>query len=101
MWQSEKVTLATSVAFAERISAHKTLLNSGDLSGVFLFNGDCMDLIEAKRNLDLLHQDKEKLESLNHLNSTFQFKQACRQRINDIEKNINNIQHNIKRYARP
>ncbi|MGQ4637310.1 hypothetical protein ACUIJ0_01060 [Acinetobacter junii] len=60
-----------------------------------------MDLVEAKRNLDLLHQDKEKLESLNHLNSTFQFKQACQQRINDIDKNINNIQRNIKRYARP
>ena len=25
------------MAFAERITAHKTLLNSGDLSGVFLF----------------------------------------------------------------
>ena len=52
-------------------------------------------------NLDLLHQDKEKLEKLNHLNSTFQFKQACRQRINDIDKQISNIQHSIKRYARP
>ena len=60
-----------------------------------------MDLIEAKRNLDLLHQDKEKLKSLNHLNSTFQFKQACRQRINDIDKQINNIQRNIKSHARP
>ena len=60
-----------------------------------------MDLVEAKRNLDLLHQDKEKLEKLNHLNSTFQFKQACRQRINEIDKQISNIQHSIKRYARP
>ncbi len=59
-----------------------------------------MDLIEAKRNLDLLHQDKEKLEKLNHLNSTFQFKQACRQRINEIDKQISSIQHGIKRYAR-
>lgn len=63
--------------------------------------GDCMDLIEAKKNLESLHQDKEKLKSLNHLNSTFQFKQACQQRIHDIDKNINNIQHSIKRYARP
>ena len=68
---------------------------------VFLFLiGGCMDLIEAKRNLDLLHQDKEKLEKLNHLNSTFQFKQACRQRINEIDKQISSIQHSIKRYAR-
>ena len=60
-----------------------------------------MDLIEAKKNLESLHQDKEKLESLNHLNSTFQFKQACQQRIHDIDKQISNIQHSIKRYARP
>ncbi len=65
------------------------------------FIGDCMDLVEAKKNLESLHQDKEKLKSLNHLNSTFQFKQACRQRINDIDKQISNIQHGIKRYARP
>lgn len=63
--------------------------------------GDCMDLIEAKKNLESLHQDKEKLESLNQLNSTFQFKQACQQRIHDIDKNINNIQNSIKRYAKP
>ena len=60
-----------------------------------------MDLVEAKRNLDLLHQDKEKLQSLNHLNSTFQFKQACQQRVHDIDKQISNIQRNIKSYARP
>ena len=35
-----------------------------------------MDLVEAKKNLDLLHQDKERLESLNQLNSTFQFVQT-------------------------
>ena len=63
--------------------------------------GDYMDLVEAKRNLESLHQDKEKLQSLNHLNSTFQFKQACQQRIHDIDKNINNIQNSIKRYAKP
>ena len=53
------------------------------------------------KEVDLLHQDKQKLESLNHPNSTFQFRQACQQRIHDIDKNINNIQHSIKRYARP
>lgn len=60
-----------------------------------------MDIVEAKKNLDLLHQDKDKLESLNHLNSTFQFKQACQQRIHDIDVQISNIMHNIKRDARP
>ena len=89
------------MALAERITAHKTPFNSGDLSGVLFFLlVVCMDVIEAKRNLDLLHQDKEKLEGLNQLNSTFQFKQACRQRINEIDKQISSIQHSIKRYAR-
>jgi len=37
VWQIEKVTLVTSVALAERITAHKTPFNSGDLSGVFFF----------------------------------------------------------------
>lgn len=60
-----------------------------------------MDIVEAKRSLKSLRQDKENLEGLNHLNSTFQFKQACQQRIHDIDVHINNIQHNIKRYARP
>lgn len=60
-----------------------------------------MDLIEAKQNLEALHQDKQKLESLNHLNATQQFKDYCARRIHDIEKDINNIKRDIKRYARP
>ena len=36
VWQIEKVTLATSVAFAERITAHKTSPIM-QLNGVFLF----------------------------------------------------------------
>ena len=60
-----------------------------------------MDLIEAKKNLESLHQDKQKLESLNHLNATQQFKDYCARRIDDIEKDINNIKRDIKRYAKP
>lgn len=60
-----------------------------------------MDLIEAKKNLESLHQDKQKLESLNHLNATQQFKDYCTRRIDDIEKDINSIKRDIKRYAKP
>ena len=60
-----------------------------------------MDLIEAKKNLESLHQDKQELESLNHLNATQQFKDYCARRIDDIEKDINNIKRDIKRYAKP
>ena len=89
------------MTIAERITAHNPAQFWRLEWGFVFLIGDCMDLVEAKKNLESLHQDKEKLESLNHLNSTFQFKQACRQRINDIDKQISNIQHSIKRYARP
>ena len=60
-----------------------------------------MDLVEAKKNLELLHQDKEELQSLNHLNATQQFKDYCARRIRDIDEDINSIKRDIKRYARP
>ena len=60
-----------------------------------------MDLVEAKKNLESLHQDKQKLESLNHLNAKQQFKDYCARRIDDIEKDINSIKRDIKRYAKP
>ena len=60
-----------------------------------------MDLIEAKKNLESLHQDKEKLQGLNHLNAKQQFKDYCARRIDDIEKDINSIKRDIKRYAKP
>lgn len=40
-----------------------------------------MDIIEAKQNLKKLHEDKDKILSLNHLNSTTAFKFECDKRV--------------------
>lgn len=55
-----------------------------------------MDMIEAKKNLDLLYKDRFNLENLNHLNAREQFKQDCKRRIKDIDTQIANIKQNLK-----
>ena len=58
-----------------------------------------MDIIEAKQNLKKLHEDKEKILGLNHLNSTMAFRFECDKRIRQIDGNIETIKQNIKRYG--
>lgn len=58
-----------------------------------------MDIIEAKQNLKKLHEDKDKILSLNHLNSTQAFRFECDKRIRQIDGNIETIRQNIKRYG--
>ena len=58
-----------------------------------------MDIIEAKQNLKKLHEDKEKILSLNHLNSTQAFRFECDKRVRQIDGNIETIRQNIKRYG--
>jgi hypothetical protein len=62
------------VAFAERITAYKTLLNSGDLSGVFLFLfelfgnseglGFMTDRVQAKQDLEFCSAELSKYQNL-------------------------------------
>ena len=53
------------MAFAERITAHKTLLNSGDLSGVFLFLlVVVMDTVEIIKNIEMYSSELNKYQSL-------------------------------------
>jgi hypothetical protein len=59
-----------------------------------------MDIVEANKNLKLLHADKDKIESLNHLNSTQAFKFECDKRVRQIDRNIEVLKENIKRHAR-
>lgn len=59
-----------------------------------------MDIIEAKQNLKKLHEDKDKILSLNHLNSTQAFRFECDKRVRQIDGNIEVIKQNIKRYGR-
>ncbi|MHA3051139.1 hypothetical protein [Acinetobacter sp. ANC 4640] len=58
-----------------------------------------MDIIEAKQNLKKLHDDKDKILSLNHLNSTQAFRFECDKRVRQIDGNIEAIKQNIKRYG--
>lgn len=58
-----------------------------------------MNIIEAKQNLKKLHEDKDKILSLNHLNSTQAFRFECDKRIRQIDGNIGIIRQNIKRYG--
>lgn len=58
-----------------------------------------MDIIEAKQNLKKLHEDKDKILSLNHLNSTQAFRFECDKRVRQIDGNIETIKQNIKRYG--
>ena len=59
-----------------------------------------MDILEANKNLKLLHEDKDKISNLNHLNSTQAFKFECDKRVRQIEHNIETLKENIKRHAR-
>lgn len=59
-----------------------------------------MDIIEAKQNLKKLHEDKDKILSLNHLNSTQAFRFECDKRVRQIDGNIETIRQNIKRYGK-
>ncbi|MHA3062522.1 hypothetical protein [Acinetobacter sp. ANC 4641] len=59
-----------------------------------------MDIIEAKKNLQALHDDKNKILGLNHLNSTTAFKFECDKRVRQIDGHIETIKQNIKRYGK-
>jgi len=55
-----------------------------------------MNRVEAQKNLKLLEQDKARLLSLNHLNSTWAFKNQCEMRVKQINEFINNIEIGLK-----
>lgn len=55
-----------------------------------------MDKTEAQKNLKLLEQDKARLLSLNHLNSTWAFKNQCELRVKQINGFIRNLELGLK-----
>ena len=59
-----------------------------------------MDIIEAKKNLQALHDDKDKILGLNHLNSTQAFRFECAKRVRQIDGHIETIKQNINRYGK-
>lgn len=85
------------MAFAERITAHKALLNSGDLSGVFLFLlvVVMVDRVEASKNLEILKANQARLMNYNHLFSSHAFKQDCGAELRKISRQICNIEKQL------
>ncbi|CAM9400093.1 hypothetical protein [Acinetobacter bereziniae] len=55
-----------------------------------------MNRVEAQKNLKLLEQDKARLLSLNHLNSTWAFKNQCEMRVKKINEYVKNIENSLK-----
>ena len=51
-----------------------------------------MNQVEAQKNLKLLEEDKARLLSLNHLNSTWAFKNQCELRVKQINGFIRNLE---------
>ena len=82
---------------AERITAHKTSLNSGDLSGVFLFLlvVVMVDRVEAYKNLEILKANQARLMNYNHLFSSHVFRQDCGAELKKIGRQIYNIEKQL------
>ncbi|MEJ5137742.1 MULTISPECIES: hypothetical protein [Acinetobacter] len=55
-----------------------------------------MDKTEAQKNLKLLEEDKARLLSLNHLNSTWAFKNQCEMRVKQINGFIRNLEESLR-----
>lgn len=55
-----------------------------------------MDRTEAQKNLKQLEEDKARLLSLNHLNSTWAFKNQCEMRVKQINGYVKNIEDGLK-----
>ncbi len=85
------------MAFAGCITAHKALLNSGDLSGVFLFLlvVVMVDRVEASKNLEILKANQARLMNYNHLFSSHAFKQDCGAELKKIGRQIYNIEKQL------
>ncbi|WP_171252563.1 hypothetical protein [Acinetobacter sp. Root1280] len=56
-----------------------------------------MNKLEAQKNLQLLEQDKARLLSLNHLNSTWAFKNQCELRVKQINGFIRNLECGLQK----
>ena len=55
-----------------------------------------MNRVEAQKNLKLLEEDKARLLSLNHLNSTWAFKNQCEMRVKQISEYIRNLEKGLR-----
>lgn len=55
-----------------------------------------MDIIDAKKNIDIFKQNIANLDSYNHLYSSHAFKESCKAVRKDLVKRIQNIELQLK-----
>ena len=81
------------MAFAERITAHKTLLNSGDLSGVFLFLlvAPMADKVQAKKDLEFCSAELSKYQNLSRSGLTLNEMRTIDGIMIKLKERINNL----------
>ena len=54
-----------------------------------------MDIIEAKRNLEVLEKNRSRLMNYNHLYSSYAFKESCGAELRKINKQIHGIEEQL------
>ena len=54
-----------------------------------------MDIIEAKRNLELLEKNRSRLMNYNHLFSSYAFRESCGAELRKINKQIHGIEEQL------
>ena len=93
------------MALAERITAYKTLLNSGDLSGVFLFLfelfgnseglGFMADKVQAKKDLEFCSAELSKYQNLSRSGLTRDEMLAIDEIMIELKERIRNLRNII------
>lgn len=54
-----------------------------------------MDIVEAKRNLELLHANRARLLNYNHLYSNYAFKEMCGAELRKVNTQIYGIEEQL------
>ena len=54
-----------------------------------------MDIVEAKRNLELLEKNRSRLMNYNHLYSSCAFKEMCGAELRKVNKQIHGIEEQL------
>ena len=54
-----------------------------------------MDIVEAKRNLELLEKNRSRLMNYNHLYSSCAFKEMCLAELRKVNKQIHGIEEQL------
>ena len=54
-----------------------------------------MDIVEAKRNLEVLERNRSRLMNYNHLFSSYAFKEMCGAELRKVNKQIHGIEEQL------